>query len=609
MSVHQCPWLVQWGLFVLLCSIFDPSGAVLTTFGRTFAAPRLLPSRQTDRCSDLFTVDHENTYAKFYEGKLNLRPLITLPYMQVVLQFDREVELLTNYFHKSTDDYKTFHITNMTHSFPAGHNIQIPLSVAYQSVKPTLERIDLNGVTICPTTVRTLGRNYAVSPAPILNDRSVQTWKNSSDDRTQQQFNSTCQAIQTAVVVSGGRWDAVMNLVADSTLSQAVIEIVFDHPIYILGNPFGEVTTQDSIRFRIENRTFIIAKDAEIELNFFVRFNQAGPVPDVAEVNFNGRNHCQQRRRRVPNGNVADTVRPRATTFATITDPFYGRETIEPSVSAESRQEEDEWILDEAECATVVPSKANRIRSRIIGGIESGQGEHPWHVAIYVEDQYQCGGSIVGKRWILSAAHCLTRQNTNQTLDVEQFRVYTGIIDISQIEDHFYRSVESVIIHREFNPAMFTTDIGLLRLTRDIVYNSFIKPVCLYNRTVDISGFYGRDGKVTGWGFDRNGVVSNMLNYLEVPVVSQKMCSQKNVQFNVVLAVGESFCAGHADGNAVCNGDSGGGLVFAEGSRYYIRGIVSISAQRRNQLLCDPNQYSVFTDVSKFRNWIRQHIS
>lgn len=50
------------------------------------------------------------------------------------------------------------------------------------------------------------------------------------------------------------------------------------------------------------------------------------------------------------------------------------------------QQEEDEWILDDTECATVVPSKANRVRSRIIGGIESGQGEHPWHVAIYLDD-------------------------------------------------------------------------------------------------------------------------------------------------------------------------------------------------------------------------------
>lgn len=213
---------------------------------------------------------------------------------------------------------------------------------------------------------------------------------------------------------------------------------------------------------------------------------------------------------------------------------------------------------------------------------------------------------------------------------MDLFRVYTGIIDISTIDDHFYRTADEVIVHRDYNPVMYTTDIGLLRLKRNITYNSFIKPVCLYNRTVDISTFYGREGKVTGWGFNRDGVISNVLNYLEVPVVSQKMCSQRNVQFNGVLAVGESFCAGHADGtswkifkricllitdsfsfagNSVCNGDSGGGLVFAEGPRYYVRGIVSISAQRRNLLLCDPNQYSVFTDVSKFLNWIRQQVS
>uniref|UniRef100_A0A182JJF3 Peptidase S1 domain-containing protein n=1 Tax=Anopheles atroparvus TaxID=41427 RepID=A0A182JJF3_ANOAO len=281
--------------------------------------------------------------------------------------------------------------------------------------------------------------------------------KNVTNGQTQR-FNSSCQAIRAGVIVSEGRWDAVMHLVADNTIDRAVIEIVFDQPVYMLG-------------------------------------------------------------------------------------------------------------------------------------------------------QYQCGGSIVGRRWIITAAHCLTRQNTNETLEADLFRVYTGIIDISTIDDHFYRTVDEVIVHREYSPVMYTTDIGLLRLKRNITYNSFIKPVCLYNRTADISAFYGRDGKVTGWGFNRDGVISNVLNYLEVPVVPQKTCSQRNVQFNVVLAVGESFCAGHADGNSVCNGDSGGGLVFAEESRYYLRGIVSISAQRRNLLTCDPNQYSVFTDVSKFLVWIRQQIS
>ncbi|XP_049281803.1 complement C1r subcomponent-like protein isoform X1 [Anopheles funestus] len=577
-----------------------------------------LPTPQTTSCSDLFTIDHEDTYRKQYEGTLVLRPNITIRYVQLVVQFDREVEQLTNYFGRvSTIDHHSFHIANLTYPLRAGTVVRIPLEVSYTSVTPpTVVRIEVNGVTVCPVNnLRPLIRNFRDPWIGSPGQGSTSTSQPEVHARNgttvpAHQFNSSCQAIHTGVIVSSGRWDAVIQLVAENTVDRALIEIVFDQPVYMMGvgNPFGEVTTDDSVRFRIENRTFILAKDAEIELNFFVRYNQMGPIPDVVEVNFNGHNHCQQRKRRVLNEPQENNYRRTTTTTTERTVPE-GNRRIVSQQSMEDTYDSSSWPLEKNECATVLEPIGTRIRSRIIGGMASNQGEHPWHVAIYLDEEYQCGGSIIGRRWILTAAHCVTRQNTNETLDVDLFRVYTGIIDISTIDDHFYRTADEVIIHRDYNPVMYTTDIGLLRLKRNITYNSFIKPVCLYNRTVDISTFYGREGKVTGWGFNRNGVISNVLNYLEVPVVSQKMCSQRNVQFNGVLAVGESFCAGHADGNSVCNGDSGGGLVFAEGSRYHVRGIVSISAQRRNLLLCDPNQYSVFTDVSKFLHWIRQQVS
>ncbi|XP_035899656.1 uncharacterized protein LOC118506523 isoform X1 [Anopheles stephensi] len=603
-------------VLVFCASVSLPN--VLATYIRVGQSAEVrLPTPQATSCGDLFSIDHEDSYRKQYDGTLVLRPNITIRYVQLVVQFDREVEQLTNYFGRiSTIDHVSFHIANLTYPLRAGTVVKIPLEVSYTSaIKPTIVRVEVNGVTVCPVNnLRPLVRNFrdpwAGSSLPgTTNTNQPEVHSRNGTTEPAHQFNSSCQAIRTGVIVSSGRWDAVIELVAENTVDRALIEIVFDQPVYMLGvlNPFGEVTTDDSVRFRIENRTFILAKDAEIELNFFVRYNQMGPIPDVVEVNFNGHNHCQQRKRRVLDDPREQRYITRPT--STTTERSVSRGNGQRPAKEETAYDSAGWPLEQGECATVLEPLGTRIRSRIIGGVTSNQGEHPWHVAVYLDEEYQCGGSIIGRRWILTAAHCLTRQNTNETLEADLFRVYTGIIDISTIDDHFYRTADEVIIHRDYNPVMYTTDIGLLRLKRNITYNSFIKPVCLYNRTVDISTFYGREGKVTGWGFNRDGVISNVLNYLEVPVVSQKVCSQRNVQFNGVLAVGESFCAGHADGNSVCNGDSGGGLVFAEGSRYYVRGIVSISAQRRNLLLCDPNQYSVFTDVSKFLNWIRQQVS
>lgn len=68
-------------------------------------------------------------------------------------------------------------------------------------------------------------------------------------------------------------------------------------------------------------------------------------------------------------------------------------------------------------------------------------------------------------------------------------------------------------------------------------------------------------------------------------------------------------------GTSVCNGDSGGGMVFPRDNSpvdspiYQLRGMVSISVALQNQFKCDATHYVVFTDASKFQDWIRNAMS
>jgi secreted trypsin-like serine protease len=59
---------------------------------------------------------------------------------------------------------------------------------------------------------------------------------------------------------------------------------------------------------------------------------------------------------------------------------------------------------------------------------------------------------------------------------------------------------------------------------------------------------------------------------------------------------------------SVCNGDSGGGMVFKNNNKWFLRGLVSVSVALQNKLRCDPNEYAVFTDVAKFLPWIGSHM-
>ena len=44
--------------------------------------------------------------------------------------------------------------------------------------------------------------------------------------------------------------------------------------------------------------------------------------------------------------------------------------------------------------------------SRIVGGEDALFGEFPWQVLIKIAS-HQCGGSIINRRFVVTAAHCV----------------------------------------------------------------------------------------------------------------------------------------------------------------------------------------------------------
>jgi secreted trypsin-like serine protease len=45
--------------------------------------------------------------------------------------------------------------------------------------------------------------------------------------------------------------------------------------------------------------------------------------------------------------------------------------------------------------------------NKIIGGVEAEPGEFPFVAALYEDDEFSCGGSIIDERHIITAAHCV----------------------------------------------------------------------------------------------------------------------------------------------------------------------------------------------------------
>lgn len=113
---------------------------------------------------------------------------------------------------------------------------------------------------------------------------------------------------------------------------------------------------------------------------------------------------------------------------------------------------------------------------RIIGGDATAPGEFPWTVSVKLNGQPICGGSLINREWILTAAHCVVGYNPkNLTVRLGAYRIKD--MSESQTVD---LSVSLFIVHKEYSmPRPFSNDIALLKMADPVEFTDFIIPICL----------------------------------------------------------------------------------------------------------------------------------
>lgn len=114
----------------------------------------------------------------------------------------------------------------------------------------------------------------------------------------------------------------------------------------------------------------------------------------------------------------------------------------------------------------------NTIQKRIIGGRVSQFGEFPWQAHIRIAE-YQCGGVLVSRYYVATAAHCI------QQARLKDIVVYLGELDtqnsgkILELYPSEKHRVAQKLVHPRFRFRMTQPDrydLALLRLTRPAGY-------------------------------------------------------------------------------------------------------------------------------------------
>ena len=256
----------------------------------------------------------------------------------------------------------------------------------------------------------------------------------------------------------------------------------------------------------------------------------------------------------------------------------------------------------------------NSLAVRIIGGEDAKNHDYPWAAAIAYNAsgklKYSCGGALIHKYYVLTAAHC-TRDLRGNTLD----HVRLGHDNLNH-PCGVKIGIEMALPHPNYDPAQnYINDIALLKLERPVNAGPTINLLCLPTNDKDNEDNEDRVGppNVVGWGLTENGSNSDILQELTLNVVPNDKCTneyrQSFIKRNFSPAEASSFfisesqiCAkGQTGKNRTdsCRGDSGGPLMSESNGQWVLDGIVSFGTDK-----CDSEVPGVYTRVSKYLQWI-----
>lgn len=247
------------------------------------------------------------------------------------------------------------------------------------------------------------------------------------------------------------------------------------------------------------------------------------------------------------------------------------------------------------------PDAKTDVESRIFRGKPAARGQFPYYVLVRAiltnGASDDCGGSLIHRNWVLTAAQCVRRHETL----IDRFELHFGAFNRTDVHEkgRLVLSPKRSYVHPNYSATEGYHNTALFKLDKPIEFNAYIQPVNLPKNELKPLA------RVTAIGLGEvspEGKLHDVLHFTVMTHIPQEECVKV---YPFLVDREDQFCATGNDRSSPCAREDGGPLVVQTREGATLFGMIGLTHLKG----CHLGHSARFTSVYYDLDWINEIMS